>query len=54
MPTVLDTVTLETAASRNGPFRGVGMDLENTQFLTVRTKSPSTSSIGNDSVEKEG
>lgn len=44
-------ITLETAASLNGPFSGVGMDLENMQFFTVRTKLPSTSSIGNASAK---
>lgn len=45
--------TLETAASRSEPLRGVGMDLENMQAFTVRTKLPSTSSTGNASVGRE-
>lgn len=46
-----DRLTLETAATLNGPLSGVGVDLENTQFFTVRTKLPSTSSTGNASAE---
>lgn len=43
--------TLETAASLSGPFSGVGRDLENMQFFTVRTKLPSTPSKGKASAQ---
>lgn len=45
-------ITLETATSLSGPFSGVGMDLENIQFFTVRTKLPSASSIGSSSADR--
>lgn len=45
--------TFESAASLSGPLSGVGVDLENMQFFTVRTKFPLTSSTGSFSAEKK-
>lgn len=44
--------TFESAASLSGPLSGLGVDLENMQFFTVRTKFPLTSSTGSFSAEK--
>lgn len=45
--------TFESAASLSGPLSGLGVDLENMQFFTVRTKFPLTSSTGSFSADQK-